>query len=213
MVRHALALSLTLALSACSTPNVDLRHGPRTYTAESYEDVLRRWTREGHVYTLNGLEDQLAATATYQSWDFRWAYAIRYAADFRLSTDDRTQFLQTSLGALDREHEFYVALYTQAFRWGELTRPTSAWRVLLVNDRRQEVAPVHIDPIQRPGALERTYFPYTTEWRQVYRVRFPRTLRVSGQGEVEVLPPGTRYFILRFSGPLGSSDLVWNVGP
>lgn len=211
-MRPALALALALSLAACSTPNVDLRHGPRTYTSESYDDVLRRWTREGHAYTLNGLEDQLAVTATYQSWDFRWAYAVRYAADFRLSTDDRTQFLQTSLGALDREHEFFVALYTQAFRWGELTRPTSAWRVLLVNDRRQEVAPVHIDAIQRPGALERTYFPYTTVWRQVYRVRFPRTVRVAGQGEVEVLPPGTRYFILRFSGPLGSSDLVWNVG-
>lgn len=211
-MRSALPLALTVSLAACSTPNVDLRHGPRTYTSESYDDVLRRWTREGHAYTLNGLEDQLAVTATYQSWDFRWAYAIRYAADFRLSTDDRTQFLQTSLGALDREHEFYVALYTQAFRWGELTRPTSAWRVLLVNDHRQEVAPVHIDAIQRPGALERTYFPYTTVWRQAYRVRFPRTVRVAGQGEVEVLPPGTRYFILRFSGPLGSSDLVWNIG-
>lgn len=197
---------------ACAVPNVDLRHGPRTYTAESYGDVLERWTREGHVYTLNGLEDQLAVKATYQSWDFRWAYATRYAADFRLSTEARTRFLQTSLDAMSREHEFYVALYTQAFRWGELTRPTSAWRVLLVNDQRQEVAPVHIDGIRRPGALERTYFPYTTEWRQVYRVRFPTTVRVPGRGEVEILPRGTRYFILRFSGPLGSTDLVWTIG-
>ncbi len=210
--RRALALCAVVA-AACTPASVSLRQGPRAYTAESYEDVLREWTREGHHYQLQGLDDNIAVTATYESWDFRWAYVVRYAQDFRLSTQERQDLLQHSLESSQQEHEFYVALYTQNRRWGELTRPASAWRVLLVNDRREEVAPVAIDPITRPGAVERTYFPYTTVWRQAFRIRFPKYLRSPNRGEVEVIDDRVRSFSLRFSGPPGTTDLVWNITP
>ncbi|TAK26529.1 MAG: hypothetical protein EPO40_20765 [Myxococcaceae bacterium] len=209
--RGALALGLAMAVGACASPTVSLRQGPRAYTAESYDVVLQRWTREGHQYALQGLDDRIAVTATYESWDFRWAYVVRYAQDFRLTTPERQELLQHTLEAAQQEHEFYVALYTQSRRWGELTRPTSAWRVLLLNDRREEVAPVAIEPINRPGAVELTYFPYTTVWRQAFRIRFPKYLRSASGAEVEVIDERVRSFRLRFSGPLGTTDLVWNV--
>jgi len=209
--RGALALGLAMAVGACASPTVSLRQGPRAYTAESYDVVLQRWTREGHQYALQGLDDRIAVTATYESWDFRWAYVVRYAQDFRLTTPERQELLQHTLEAAQQEHEFYVALYTQNRRWGELTRPTSAWRVLLLNDRREEVAPVAIEPINRPGAVELTYFPYTTVWRQAFRIRFPKYLRSASGAEVEVIDERVRSFRLRFSGPLGTTDLVWNV--
>lgn len=209
--RGALALGLAMAVGACASPTVSLRQGPRAYTAESYDVVLRRWTREGHQYALQGLDDRIAVTATYESWDFRWAYVVRYAQDFRLTTPERQELLQHTLEAAQQEHEFYVALYTQNRRWGELTRPTSAWRVLLLNDRREEVAPVAIEPINRPGAVELTYFPYTTVWRQAFRIRFPKYLRSASGAEVEVIDERVRSFRLRFSGPLGTTDLVWDV--
>ena len=213
-VRHgALGLAMAMALGACTSPTVSLRQGPRAYTAESYDVVLQRWTREGHQYALQGLDDRIAVTATYESWDFRWAYVVRYAQDFRLTTVERQELLQHTLEAAQQEHEFYVALYTQSRRWGELTRPTSAWRVLLLNDRREEVAPVAIEPINRPGAVELTYFPYTTVWRQAFRIRFPKYLRSASGAEVEVIDERVRSFRLRFSGPLGTTDLVWNVTP
>jgi len=211
--RGALALGLAVAVGACASPTVSLRQGPRAYTAESYDAVLQRWTREGHQYALQGLDDRIAVTATYESWDFRWAYVVRYAQDFRLTTPERQELLQHTLEAAQQEHEFYVALYTQSRRWGELTRPTSAWRVLLLNDRREEVAPVAIEPINRPGAVELTYFPYTTVWRQAFRIRFPKYLRSASGAEVEVIDERVRSFRLRFSGPLGTTDLVWNVTP
>jgi len=211
--RGALALGLAMAVGACASPTVSLRQGPRAYTAESYDVVLQRWTREGHQYALQGLDDRIAVTATYESWDFRWAYVVRYAQDFRLTTPERQELLQHTLEAAQQEHEFYVALYTQSRRWGELTRPTSAWRVLLLNDRREEVAPVAIEPINRPGAVELTYFPYTTVWRQAFRIRFPKYLRSASGAEVEVIDERVRSFRLRFSGPLGTTDLVWNVTP
>ncbi len=213
VLRGALLLGLLVAPGACASPQVSLRQGPRVYTAESYDAVLQRWTREGHQYQLQGLDDRIAVTATYESWDFRWAYVVRYAQDFRLTTPERQELLQNSLEAAQQQHEFYVALYTQSRRWGELTRPTSAWRVLLVNDRREEVAPVAIEPITRPGAVERTYFPYTTVWRQAFRIRFPKYLRSASGAEVEVIDDRVRSFSLRFSGPLGSTDLVWNIIP
>lgn len=204
-------LAVTAVVAACAAPTVVLRQGPRSYTAESYEDVFARWTRDGHAYTLQGIEDHLAVTATYESWDFRWAYVVRYARDFMLSTEERRGLLEQSLRAAEREHAFYVTLQSPNRRYGELTRPSSAWRVLLINDRRQEVAPVEIELIRRPGALERTYYPHTSVWRQAYRIRFPRRVRVPGQGDVEILDDSTRRFILRFSGPLGHADLVWQV--
>lgn len=209
--RRALPLLGLAIASSCATPHVNLEHGPRTYTAESYSDVYERWTRSGHAYTFEGIEDHLAVTATYESWDFRWAYVVRYARDFMLSTAERTALLDQQLSGASREHAFYVTLQSPNRRYGELTRPTSAWRVLLINDRRQEVAPVAIELIRRPGALERTYFRHTNPWRQAYRIRFPKSVRVPGQGDVEVLDPRTRSFVLRFSGPLGHADMVWQV--
>ena len=70
-----------------------------------------------------------------------------------------------------------------------------------------------IEPITRPGAVERTYFPYTTVWRQAFRIRFPKYLRTVGGAEVEDIDDRVRSFSLRFSGPLGTSDLVWRVTP
>jgi hypothetical protein len=212
----ARALAAVFAMGAalgCAGPMVSLARGPRTYTAEAYPEALTRWTREGRAFTLRGfLDDHLAVTATYESWDFRWAYATRYAADFHLTSEDRTRILRASLDAADREHEFYVALSVPTRRWGDLASPSAAWRVMLVNDRQQEVLPLAIEPVRQPGVLERTYFPYTTVWRQVFRIRFPT--RVGGHPGAEpeaLIGPRSRYFVLRFSGPIGQLDLTWNV--
>ncbi len=213
MRRGAAVCGLVLVAAAgCATQTVSLAQGPRTYTAEAYPDVLARWTRDGRGYTLQGfLDDQLTATATYESWDFRWAYVVRYAADFRITAEERTRLLRVSLEASQQQHEFYVALSMPTRRWGDLAAPTSAWRVLLVNDRNEEVLPLAIDPVRQPGALERTYFPYTNVWRQVFRIRFPTRVQTHGATEEPIIDARTRYFSLRFTGPVGRLDLTWNV--
>ncbi len=57
------------------------------------------------------MDNVLTVTATYESWDFRWAYAIRYAEDYRLTVDQRHALLERSLAETREAHEFYVALY------------------------------------------------------------------------------------------------------
>jgi hypothetical protein len=56
-----------------------------------------RWTRTESLTSMSALDNFLTATATYESWDFRWAYVVRYAEDYRLSVDQTHALLQSSL--------------------------------------------------------------------------------------------------------------------
>ncbi|HEU4411124.1 MAG TPA: hypothetical protein VFS43_38080, partial [Polyangiaceae bacterium] len=53
---------------------VSLAEGPRQYVPFDYDQVLKRWTRSESLVALSELDDLLTVTATFESWDFRWAY-------------------------------------------------------------------------------------------------------------------------------------------
>lgn len=206
----ALALAASLAVAAgCAQRAVSLSTGPREYVATDYEYVLDRWTRTEQLFLASELDGLLTATATYESWDFRWAYVVRYAEDYRVTIDQRKALLARSLGEVDHFHQFYVALYAQRPKWSDLTAENAAWIIRLIDDRGNETAPSEIELIRRPGAIERTYFPYTSPWRQAYRVRFP-VARADGR---LTLSPNATWFGLRFAGAQGNQQLVWLVEP
>lgn len=213
--RRALVVGVAVAVLAAGcaarAPAVSLREGPRRYTARDYDRIFERWTRAGGVLTVPALEDRLRVDATFFSWDFRWAYAARYAEDARLSEAARSRYLEESLATARREHVFFVALVTERTRWGELNRPSSAFRVGLVDDKGREVSPLRIERFRRASAEDETYFPYVSPWRQLFRVHFPRHAVGTDGQEYEVLGPGTRYFLLRLGGALGTADLRWDV--
>lgn len=83
LVRIALALATLrsfawvavspLALSGCAESSVSLGGGARTYVATDYPNVLDRFTRSESVFLFDELERALTVTATFESWDFRWA--------------------------------------------------------------------------------------------------------------------------------------------
>jgi hypothetical protein len=194
-------------LPACGAPAVNLGQGPREYVATDYERVLDRWTRTEQLFVAQELDDLLTATATYESWDFRWAYVVRYAEDYRLTVDQRRALFERSLAEADKYHQFYVALYAQRHQWSDLTAENAAWIIRLIDDHGNETAPSEIEGIRRPGAIERTYFPYTSPWRRAYRVRFP-VARADGR---RTIAPDARWFGLRFAGAQGNEQLVWLV--
>ncbi len=192
---------------------MSLAQTPRNYSERDYERKLEQWTRSSNVMTFQGADQRLAVDATFLSADFRSAYVARYAHDATLSAAEREQTLATAIDRSRQDHEFYVALETQNLRWGDLTRALSAWRVRLVNDRGVEVAPVRIEMDRRLTAADREYFPYSSPWRQVFRIHFPRRTVIDGV-DTEVLGSGTHWFVLRFGGALGTADLRWDVaGP
>jgi hypothetical protein len=206
LVPIAVALSLALVLSSCGTPVVSLSRGPREYVPSDYEIVLRRWTRDEHLIALSELDDLLTVTATFESWDFRWAYVVRYANDYRLTIEQRRVLLESTLAETKQHHQFYVALYGSNRRWTDLTRANAAWIVRLIDDRGNETAPEEIVAVGKPGPIERTYFPYTGYWRQAYRIKFP--IMTAGGPTIS---PNARYFGLRFAGAQGSEELHWDL--
>lgn len=192
---------------ACGTPTVRLTEGPREYAPTDYQTVLRRWTRSTQLIVPSLLDNVLTVTATYESWDFRWAYVVRYADDYRLTVDQRRALLERSLAETRKHHQFYMALYAQRWRWSDLTADNAAWIVRLIDDQGSETAPTEIERIRHPGAIEQTYFPYTTPWRMAYRVRFP-VYRADGRPTIS---PRAKWFGLRFAGAQGNDELVWRI--
>ena len=202
-----IAASLVLAGGGCSTTTVSLHEGPREYVATDYESVLRNWTRTEHLIALSELENFLTATATYESWDFRWAYVVRYVQDYRLTIDQRKKLLEKTLEETRQRHQFFVAIYGGERRYADLTKPESAWIVRLIDDTGNETAPEEIIAIRKPNSLERTYFPYNTVWRQGFRIRFPRVKPDGGP----TISPRAKWFGLRFAGAQGNTELVWQL--
>lgn len=206
IVLLAPACLLTL-VSGCAPKAVNLSEGPREYVATDYDTVLRRWTRQAELTNVTQMDNVLNVTATYESWDFRWAYVVRYAEDYRLTVDQRHDLLQRSLAETHDSHTFYLALYAEKYKWNDLNARQPAWIVRLIDDEGTETAPVTIEPIKRPGAIELTYFPYTTPWRSAFRVSFPK-VRLDGRPTIS---SGARWFGLRFAGAQGNEELVWEL--
>ena len=192
---------------ACGDPKVSLRTGPREFVASQYSQILQRWTRTKSLLTLGELDDLLTVTATYESWEFSWAYVIRYAQDFRLTVEQRRVLLDKTLAQAQDKHIFYVALYGANRRWTDLSRPNSAWIVRLIDSDGNETAPTTIEIIPKPGAIERTYFPYTSVWRQAFRIQFPRT---ASDGRPTIAPDAA-WLGLRFAGAEGNEELHWDL--
>jgi hypothetical protein len=192
--------------TACSAPQVTLAEEPREYVATDYEVVLARWTRSEHLIALSELDDLLTVTATFESWDFRWAYVVRYAQDYRLSVEQRRVLLEATLNETRSHHQFFVALYGNNRRWSDLAKPTSAWIVRLIDDKGNETAPEEIIPIPKPGPIERTYFPYASVWRHVFRLKFPATA-----GGIPTIARDAKRVGLRFAGAQGIEELYWDV--
>ncbi len=146
------SLLVVVGLAGCAEPTVSLGTGPREYVPGDYSQVLKRWTRDQSVIALSELEDKLTVTATFESWDFRWAYVVRYADDYRLTVEQRHELLERTLRETADNHEFYVALYGTNWRWTDLSRPTSAWIVRLIDDQGNETAPSKIEAHRQAGA-------------------------------------------------------------
>src|SRR5215207_788143 len=144
---------LGLVALGCSTPKVRLNEGPREYVATDYDNVLRNWTRSKQFTNVNVMDNVLSVTSTYESWDFRWAYVVRYAEDYRLTVDQRHSLLERSLAEARDGHQFYVALYTQRHKWNDITAKDPAWIVRLIDDEGTETAPSEIESIRKPGAI------------------------------------------------------------
>ena len=201
------ALLAALTLAACGTTAVSIRPAARSFTPDDYDDIYGRWTRAEDEFAFGRLEDILHLTATFESWEFRWAYVIRYAADYALQTEERTRLLRSSLADAQERHRFFVTMIGNRYRESDLTDERSAWRVLLVDASGRQVRPIEVTHLRRPGAAERVYFPSISVHRQTFRIAFP-TQHPDG---TPVISPDDSHVVLRFTGAEGRVDLRWDI--
>ena len=196
------------ALAACASyAPITLRTGTREFTTADYESVYRAWTRETTSFDFGSLQDVLNVSATFESWEFRWAYVIRYAADFGYDTTQRTAMLHAALDEASNKHLFFVTLSGRQWRETQLTGDRSAWRVLLVDDADRGVVPAQIEYIRKPGGRDKIYFPQISPFRHTYRISFPAK-RDDG---TDTISPNTHAVTLRFTGSVGTVDLRWEM--
>ena len=206
---HKLLLlaSLVALTAACAPPPVSIAEGPREYVATDYDAVLKNWTREESLIIYDELERALTVTATFETWDFRWAYVIRYANDYRLTIPQRQRLLSTTLNETRKSHQFFVALYGSSQKQNDLDKKDSAWIVRLIDATGNETAPTQIEPIKKPNILERRYYPYNSVWRKAFRLRFPTK---SGNGR-DTIARNADWVGLRFAGAWGNMNLIWDL--
>ncbi len=206
----ALLLCVAGASAGCAKPPVvSLTTGPRDYTPADYEDVYERWTREEEDFAWGRMTDVLRVTATFESWEFRWAYVVRYAEDHSLVPDARDEMLRATLDDAASNHRFFVTLAGDQFRESNLAGRGSAWRVLLISPDGSQSEPIDLERIRRPTAAQQVYFPSVTTYREVFRLVFPAT-REDGSAAI---PVGADHVILRFTGARGRVDLRWDLQP
>ena len=205
---RAFQIAAFVCLVACATPVVSLSPGTRSFTADDYEEVYERWTREAAPFEFGTMRSVLHATATLEGREFRWAYVVRYSRDFGLSTDARNSMLAATLADAEQHHRFFVTIGGGRPREMDLTTERGAWRVLLLDYRGRQVRPVEIQKLRKPTPAERTYFPSVSPFRTAFRLVFP----VAHEDGYPTIPKEALFAVLRFTGPEGQVDLKWDFG-
>lgn len=201
------ALVVALAVAACGAPRVPMHESTRAFTASDYGGIYGRWTRSADDFEFGRLAEVLHVTATFESWEFRWAYVVRYAQDHSFSTEERTRLLEESLADARERHRFFVTLGAPLWRDSDLTGRESDIRVLLVDSNGRQVEPVELTRIPRPSADQRAYFPSIHRQRMTFRIAFP-TVATDG---TPTISPDADHVLLRFAGSGGIVDLEWEL--
>jgi hypothetical protein len=192
--------------SGCGTSTVSLRPEPRSFTPKDYQEVYERWTRADDDFAFGRLSDVLHVTATFESWEFRWAYVVRYADDYALATEERAAILRATLADSEEHHRFFVTLIGNDYRDSDLTSDRAVWRVILVDEEGRQTVPVEVEKVERPDSSVEQYFPSISAFRHAYRIAFPAQ-RPDGAWTIG---RGASHVVLRFTGAEGTVDLRWD---
>ena len=197
-------------LAACGTakpPLVDFSETPRDYRSKDYTDVYQRWTRHGLVRR-DIADSALEAWATFKGWDFREAYVEHYADIYNLPDGDRSALRTAQLESCRAAYEFHVVAQSTNYKWNDLEKRSSPWRVTLVDGLGHELAPESVRLDKLPDAYEVEFFPAKGPFTRTYGIRFLKPPPVDGK-EPDFVGPRTGSLTLRIASPVGRIELTW----
>ena len=197
----ALALVLVGGCAVQKQVRVDFSESQREYLPRDYAGVYQRWTR--HDYAEHQVDKSLEVWGTFKSWEFREAYIALYASIYSLSDTDRNKLRQSQHEAYQQAYEFHVTAQSARWEWNDLEKPSSPWRVTLLDALGHELSAEKVRVEKLPDAYERQFFPSKTPFTKTYSIRFlaPPDAEFAGVKSGEL--------ILRFESPIGRVELHW----
>lgn len=141
-----------------------------------YKKVLRKYTREGKIYSMKHLDTVYRWYATYQSPTFRKAVQEKMDKLYPYGLSERTQASLEPIGN-DHQTEFFVALYARDQGLKRMHGEENLWEIHLVVDN-ETFRPVKVERLKTTPYLV-TFYPYLDKWHYGYRVVFPYNIQSS----------------------------------
>ncbi len=202
--------ALFTVIAACGTSKptlVDFSDSPRDYRSKDYGEVYQRWTR--HAVVRRDIADSaLEAWATFKGWDFREAYVEHYSEIYNLTDNDKSALRAAQLESNGAAYEFHVVAQSTNYKWNDLEKRSSPWRVTLVDGLGHELAPEAVKLEKLPDAYEVEFFPAKGPFTRSYGIRFVKPAPVDGK-ESDFVGPRTGSLTLRIASPVGRIELTW----
>lgn len=177
----AAALGLTLGCATARLPRVpgDPPPAVRDVEAEAaYQATLEAHTQARAVY--DNLDTRVFFQATWQSPAFAEARVRREGMFKAMPSAEVSQRLAEEQARLAEATEFFLGVHANDYRFDDLERPNSQWRLVLVVDG-EELKPTSVERLGRTTTELRSYYSYMESFWVGYRVRFPRVAMTPGR--------------------------------
>jgi hypothetical protein len=202
---RTLAVLTLLGGCASSVPRyVDFSETTRTFRSEDYDRVFTNWSRHAKAVVVHQ-GTVIETWGLYKSWEFRQAYIERYAKIYSLSDSEKAALYRSQREAARQTYEFHVAVQMTNYKWNDLDKETSPWRISLVDGTGAEIAPRRVELLKLPELYETQFFPNKTEFSQSYLIRFSRAeAEAAGFGG-----PASGRIALKIVSPLARNEIVW----
>ena len=201
-VIHSVRVAIALVwLAACSStrPVVRLTEDWPA-TIRDYGDVVDDWTRKAQLR--GEYQEVCELVATLKSAEWRASHAVHDAEIRGLTGDARAKHVAESRADVAGPYELEVMVTTWDRRENDLDRgKKSVWRVVLIDEKGDEIEPLEIVKDRRPVYVVRAEFPALGEFATPYIARFPRTASIFG--------PTAKQVRLRMSSPRGGLEVLW----
>jgi hypothetical protein len=201
------ALALVLVLGAAGCPKkadvrVSFATPDKPPPAKAYYDILKRWTRHGHI--ISDFDETFAIDASLMAPEVRQAYAEKWIEIYKIGEADAATVRNEA--RVDHDYyELHAQTTSHTYNVDNLALNKTLWRMALVNDAGLEVTPREVKPTKVRREVETTFFPFADIFTRGWTLRFPKTLP-DGR---PLIDENTRKLTLRIAGPPGSTDLVW----
>lgn len=203
LTSFALVSWLVVAACAQTSPTVRLTEDWPSPIPD-YGRTVATWTRSAQLRA--DYQEVCDLVATFKSAEWRAAYAMRDAEIRGLAGDALTQRLAQSRAELAGPYEIEVMVTTWDRRENDLDRgKKSVWRIVLIDEKGQEIEPLEIIKDRRPVFVVRAEFPALREFATPYIVRFPHGAQLFG--------PEAKQVRLRMSSTRGGLEVLWKAGP